>query len=39
VVAESLKINAPVPLASATGVPSTATTGVAVVLGPDGLPS
>ena len=38
-VAKKLGLPAPVPLASATGVPSTATTGVAVVLGPDGLPS
>jgi len=39
VVATKLGLAAPVPLASAAGVPSTATTGVAVVLGPDGLPA
>jgi len=39
VVAKKLGLPTPVPLASATGVPSTATIGVAVVLGPDGLPS
>jgi len=38
VVADKLGLPAPVPIASAAGVPSTATTGVAVVLGPDGLP-
>jgi hypothetical protein len=39
VVAKKLGLSTPVPIASAPGVPSTATTGVAVVLGPDGLPS
>jgi hypothetical protein len=38
-VAKKLGVGAPVPIAQATGVPPTATTGVAVVLGPDGVPT
>jgi hypothetical protein len=38
VVATKLGLGPPVAIAEAPGVPSTATTGVAIVLGPDGLP-
>ena len=36
-VAKKLGLGAPVAIADATGVPSDATTGVAIVLGPNGL--